>query len=217
MEDKFEAHINAIIEANKKYPDDPQAWITNIMEAVQPKSRTPEENRAYCEKYPFLTWYGDPLYMGYSENHELDYHFTWEDELPAGWKKAFCPQIWDELKAILEKANYVDKFRFTQIKEKFGTVRLYYSGVPESIFKEICAWENKYDKLSEEVCIDCGKPAKYMTLGWITFICEDCARARQQEFLKKYGSLEQFIPIEDIEEFYTDRAAYCEKHPVEEI
>ena len=50
-----------------------------------------EENKKLCDKYPFLTWYGDPLYMGYNEEGEPDYSFTWEDEVSKGWRKAFCP------------------------------------------------------------------------------------------------------------------------------
>ena len=48
-----------------------------------------EENKKLCDKYPFLTWHGDPLYIGYDEKRELDYSYTWEDELPEGWRKAF--------------------------------------------------------------------------------------------------------------------------------
>lgn len=133
-------------------------------------------NKKLCAKYPFLTYYGDPLYVDYTEENGPDYHFTWEDELSDGWRKAFCPKMWDELKAILEKADYVDKFRFVQIKEKYGQLRLYYEGVPEEIFDEVYAWEEKYLQLSEKVCIECGKPAKYMTVGWISFRCDRCAK-----------------------------------------
>ena len=165
--------------------------------------KTTEENKALCEKYPFLKWHGNPLYMGYSEDEEPNYKYTWEDELPDGWRKAFCPQIWDELKAILEKADFVNDFRFMQIKEKWGTLRLYSGGVPDSIFEEICDWESKYDKLSSEVCINCGKPATRMTLGWINFVCEDCLKENPGR---------NSIPKEDLEEFYKDPDTYFEKH-----
>jgi hypothetical protein len=94
--------------------------------------------------------------------------------LPEGWRKAFCPQIWEELKNILAKANYVEDFTFSQIKEKYGTIRLYHLGVPSSIYEEVSNWEAKYENLSEQVCINCGKPAEVITSGWITFLCKDC-------------------------------------------
>ena len=106
--------------------------------------------------------------------------------------------MWDELKAILEKANYVNDFRFTQIKEKYGTLRLYHNGAPEGIYDELEAWENKYEDLSEQVCINCGKSAKYMTTGWISFFCEDC--------IKEYNG--KAVPIEDISTFYKDPENY---------
>ena len=151
-----------------------------------------EKNKKLCDKYPFLNWYGDPLYRGYSEDCEPDYKYTWEDEVPEGWRKAFCPQMWDELKAILEKADYVDKLKFTQIKEKYGTLRLYYNGAPEEIYDKISAWEDKYDRLSEKTCIHCGKPAKYMSIGWISPWCENCAKEINGAVIK----------IEDVEDFY---------------
>lgn len=170
----------------------PQEVIAAIRDAIQPVSRTPEENREYCKKYPFLKWYGDPLYVGYSEGHEIDYRYTWEDELPRGWKIALCPQIWDELKAILEKADYVNDFRFAQIKEKWGALRIYDNGAPKEIYDEVSAWESKYENLSETVCIQCGEPAKYMTLGWISFVCEECA--------KHYDG--PVVAIEDLDAYY---------------
>ena len=100
--------------------------------------------------------------------------------------------MWDELKAILEKADYVDKFRFVQIKEKYGALRLYYEGVPEKIYDEIEEWEAKYDRLSEKTCIHCGKPVKYMSIGWISPWCEDCAKEINDTIVK----------IEDVEDLY---------------
>lgn len=186
--------------------------IKEIREAYFSPVKSMEYNKALCEKYPFLKQYGDRLYVGYSEDHELDYKYTWEDELPEGWRKAFCPMIWDELKAILEKADFVNDFRFCQIKEKFATLRLYYNGVPESIFDELMAWENKWEAESEKVCIECGKPAKFMTTGWYTYICEDCAAEHKKESLEKYGHEEFLVPMEDLKEFFDDRIAYLKKH-----
>ena len=169
-----------------------QDAIKAIRDLYFPSKNTEEENKKLCEKYPFLAWHGDPLYIGYSEDGEPNYKFTWEDEVPSGWRKAFCPQMWDELKEILTKAGYIDKFRFTQIKEKFGQLRIYYGGIPEEIFDEVSAWESKYEELSEKVCIHCGKPAKYMSVGWISPWCEDCAKEIH----------DAVIDINDIEAYY---------------
>ena len=169
-----------------------QEEIEAIRDAYCPSNKTEEENKKLCEKYPFLAWYGDPLYMGYTEENGPNYKYTWEDEIPAGWRKAFCPQMWDELKEILEKHNYLDEFRFVQIKEKWGTLRIYDTGAPEEVYNEIEDWEAKYEELSEKICIHCGKPAKYMSLGWICPWCEECVRE-----LNEY-----VIDLKDVEEYY---------------
>ena len=194
-----------------------QEEIKAIQEEYFPGKRTPEENKALCEKYPFLKWYGNPLYMGYSEDHEPDYEYTWEDELfhsGPGWVKAFCPQIWDELKEILAKANYVDKFRFVQIKEKWGQLRLYWQGAPNKIWDEVNAWTEKYLELSENICIDCGvNKATHLSLGWVSYVCKDCALKRDEEQLKKYNrGHEHFVRLENLDEYYHNREAYWEKH-----
>ena len=33
---------------------------------------------------------------------------------------------------------------------------------------------DKYEKLSEETCIMCGKPGKLTDNGWIMPLCKDC-------------------------------------------
>ena len=85
-----------------------------------------------------------------------------------------------------------------QIKEKYGSLRLYYCSLPEDLYNEVEAWENKYVNLSEKICINCGKPATHMTTGWINYICEDC--------LKAYKGFA--VPIEDIEIFHKDPEKY---------
>ena len=38
-----------------------------------------EKNKKLVEKYPFLSWYGNPLFRGYSEE-AISCQYTWEDE-----------------------------------------------------------------------------------------------------------------------------------------
>ena len=35
-----------------------------------------EENKKLCDKYPFLIWHGDPLFVGYTEECEPNYSYT---------------------------------------------------------------------------------------------------------------------------------------------
>ena len=145
-----------------------------------------QKNKELLEKYPWLypvsEYTGKPL-----ENY--DYSFTWMDDIPLGWNIAFGKQMVEELGALLEKYNYQDEYSICQIKEKFGGLRWYDNGLPTEGYEEYKEWLDKYEELSYKTCIDCGKPAKYFTRGWITPICEDCAK--EYEYTEK-----QLSPIE---------------------
>ena len=145
-----------------------------------------QKNKELLEKYPWLypvsEYTGKPL-----ENY--DYSFTWMDDIPLGWNIAFGKQMVEELGALLEKYNYQDEYSICQIKEKFGGLRWYDNGFPTEGYEEYKEWLDKYEELSYKTCIDCGKPAKYFTRGWITPICEDCAK--EYEYTEK-----QLSPIE---------------------
>ena len=145
-----------------------------------------QENKELLEKYPWLypvsEYTGKPL-----DNY--DYSFTWMDDVPLGWNIAFGKQMVEELGALLEKYNYQGEYSICQIKEKFGGLRWYDNGFPTEGYEEYKEWLGKYEELSFKTCIDCGKPAKYFTRGWITPICEDCAK--EYEYTEK-----QLSPIE---------------------
>lgn len=184
-----------------------QEKIKAIQEEFFLSKRAPEENKVLCEKYPFLKWYGDPLCSGYSEDHELDYKYTWEDEVPEGWRRALCPQMWEDLKEILTRNCCIDSFRFVQIKEKFGELRLYCdcSDCSDEAFQEIIDWEERYLHLSTHYCVNCGKPAKYMSLGWICPWCEECVR-ELNEYVIDLNDVEEYYktPREERRKFYKD-------------
>lgn len=145
-----------------------------------------QKNKELLEKYPWLypvsEYTGKPL-------EDYDYSFTWMDDIPLGWNIAFGKQMVEELGALLEKYNYQDEYSICQIKEKFGGLRWYDNGFPTEGYEEYKEWLDKYEELSFKTCIDCGKPAKYFTRGWITPICEDCAK--EYEYTEK-----QLSPIE---------------------
>ncbi len=62
------------------------------------------------------------------------------------------------------------KFRFTEIKEKYGTLRLYHNGASEEVMKVL----EKYELLSMCYCIECGRPVRFVTQGWVQFLCDNC-------------------------------------------
>jgi hypothetical protein len=130
-----------------------------------------KRNKELIEKYPFLK----PRNRWTDEVPEdYDYSYTELDAFPEGWLIAFGNQMVEEIYQILLKADYVEKYRIMQIKEKYGSLRWYDGAIPVVISKELGAVINKYERLSYKTCIKCGEPAYGTTRGWITPYCEKC-------------------------------------------
>lgn len=127
-----------------------------------------EENKRLIEYFPFLqprnVWTDKIL-----EDYDYDYILGVGD-LPYGWERLFLLYC-KHLKVELDKFNFTDKFRFSQIKEKYGDMRLYNNGYPKD--SKCSDLEYIYSHLSTYVCQECGKPAKYESRGWIAQECEE--------------------------------------------
>lgn len=129
------------------------------------------KNFIFCLKYPFYKRYNrwTGKFCGYT--------YTEYDQLNYGWQKAFGKQMSEDIKKAgkeYRKTNhkYVswkNMIIFTDIKEKYGTLRLYANCIDE-IQKVL----TKYELLSLGYCIFCGKPTRYVTEGYINYLCEDC-------------------------------------------
>jgi len=139
-----------------------------IKELVE-KARIRIANKKLIKEYPFLLprnrWTGEP-------SKDYNYEYTELDAMPEGWRKTFGLDMCKEIKEELVKYNYLNDYRIMEIKEKYGSLRWYDNGYPAG--SKISEIIDKYEKMSEDICINCGKPSKYYTKGWITFICEDC-------------------------------------------
>ena len=132
-------------------------------------SETIQKNKALIERYPFLLprnrWTGEV-------SKDYDYHYTELDAMPEGWRIAFGEQMCEEIREELIRVDYLDKYRISQIKEKYGSLCWYDFGATEKILREIIP---KYSKLSQRTCIRCGQPATKISLGWISPWCDRCA------------------------------------------
>lgn len=128
-------------------------------------------NKELIEKYPFLwpvDWYGNPV-----SDEKYDYSYTFLDDMPEGWRKCFGLLLCEDIKNELIRCNFLDDYRVLQVKEKYGGLRWYTGGVPkDSKLDEIV---HKYEHLSEQVCITCGKVGvPVIDDGWISPQCKDC-------------------------------------------
>lgn len=96
--------------------------------------------------------------------------YTELDAMETGWRKAFGIQMCKEIKAELKKhPGLMKKYRITQIKEKYGSLRWYDSFSTKEIFDII----SKYEDISTTTCIVCGKPATKISTGWICPYCDE--------------------------------------------
>ena len=130
---------------------------------------TVEQNKRLVKAFPFLkpcnVWTGKPI---------EDYDYTYINgvgDVPRGWERLFL-LFCKHLKTELIKHNYLKEFMFTQIKEKYGSMRLYNNGYP--IDSRVSELDYIFENLSTYICEDCGDVAKYITPGWITQLCPKC-------------------------------------------
>lgn len=154
-----------------------------------------EQNRALCERYPFLIpsnrWSGKKITDGAGfwpgspdAVPDWDFGYTELDEMPSGWRIAFGEQLCGDIKAELERAGTLDDYRITQIKEKYGSIRWYGNFCTQELNDII----SKYENMSKRTCICCGKPATRITTGWISPYCDNCCPGRQSMPIDEFYS-----------------------------
>jgi hypothetical protein len=74
-----------------------------------------------------------------------------------------------------------------QVKEKFGTLRFYYSGGDDYISGLVSMAES----MSGVTCESCGNPAGVQNNGgWMRAICDPCETKREEEYVKRTAEYE---------------------------
>lgn len=140
-------------------------------------------------------WWSKPVYLLMKFYHDvllqiifgLPTYTEW-DCMEPGWKKAFGKQYLKELKEAAIKDGYLKELRIMQLKEKWGRNQLYVNMYGDNVLKVI----DKYEDLSWETCIKCGKPATHTSIGWISPYCAECAKT-----VGGYGCAERGTPEHD--------------------
>ena len=138
---------------------------------------------ALLKKYPFLKhrafWKPEPddVYATDAENIEHNKYKIWDgsgwEDL---WKNRYLPRLFKEYDSWDEETR--KRFYITDIKEKFGEMRIYTSGHTDERLESIAG------DLSIYTCQYCGAEPReesgtrviWTTGGWITHLCRDCAR-----------------------------------------
>jgi len=74
---------------------------------------------------------------------------------------------------LRELPGIIPQVTLDQVKEKFGTLRFYYSGGDDSIDGMVRMAES----MSAVTCEECGIPGRIRHGGWISTLCDEHARA----------------------------------------
>ncbi len=97
---------------------------------------------------------------------QIDHYVKWKNDQKEKYNRGEgCPEV-----------------IVTQIKEKFGGLRFYYSGGDDTIDGMVRMAESWAD----HTCETCGKPGKSRSGGWIKTLCEDHELERQANKIRNY-------------------------------
>lgn len=109
-----------------------------------------------------------------------------------GWYK-LLDELCSQLITIMDKVGVV--ITAEQVKEKFGTLRFYYSldfkDLPESDAKDwyriIASLVSKAEMQSGYTCERCGERGKMRPGGWIKTLCDECdSNSRRDTEIKEW-------------------------------
>lgn len=92
-------------------------------------------------------------------------------ECDEGWFP-LLEETFAKISTIVKREN-IEDFRFVQIKEKFGTLRLYTRGSSTEEIEQIL---HEAEAKSGTICEKCGAPATTEWGGWVTTLCENCKK-----------------------------------------
>lgn len=81
-----------------------------------------------------------------------------------------CGDGWFDIQAELDVANNPE-FTVDQLKEKFGLVRIYYSGYHSDGISKLI---DRAEERSAVTCERCDKPGKPSSTGWIKVRYREC-------------------------------------------
>ena len=115
----------------------------------------PDLENSIIEKYPSLFanigQKGSPMKFGLAVGD--------------GWAGIISTMCW-----ILNQRDTAKTFRFDQIKEKFGVLRVYHAGGSEYMAGVVRMAED----ISGSICEMCGQPGEQRKGGWIKTLCDRC-------------------------------------------
>lgn len=98
-------------------------------------------------------------------------------ECDDGWLP-LLKETFDNINKVVKK-NKLNDFRVTQVKEKFGGLRIYWFDANDEIEKII----DRAEKKSMNICEVCSKKGERRNLnGWYKVLCGECYKKESRRF-----------------------------------
>jgi hypothetical protein len=140
-----------------------------------------ELDQLLCEKYPA---------MMVNRNKDMkETCMCWGFECGDGWYNILnllMSNIQHHIDWKNKKEQVVPQVTLDQVKEKFGTLRFYYTGGDEYIRGLVSMAES----MSAVTCESCGNPGKQTHGGWIKTTCKPCEDKRAAERARQTAEYE---------------------------
>ena len=144
-----------------------------------------ELDKLLCEKYPLLT-------ANRNKNMQ-ETAMCWGFECGDGWFN-ILNQLMSNIQHHIDWNNQnfekgysqykqVAQVTLDQVKEKFGTLRFYYTGGDEYISGMV----HMAESMSGVTCEECGNSGETKGHGWLVTLCETHRTAREERQLIKQG------------------------------
>jgi hypothetical protein len=151
-----------------------------------------ELDELLCEKYPK---------MMVNRNKDMtETAMCWGFACGDGWYN-ILNQLMGNIQHHLDwksrNGEVVPQVTLDQVKEKFGTLRFYYTGGDDIIDGMV----RMAEAMSGCTCEFCGNPAERKGGGWVRTICDPCEEKRQTDhakYLEEFLSNKTTLKVSDV-------------------
>ena len=109
-----------------------------------------------------------------------DFWFMQEDDgcFPMEWGNGWLAEFYELCRQLQTEVS--DDFKWSQLKEKFGTARCYYWGNITPYGEQLIAdFENN---ISAHICENCGEEGTLRNDGWMMCLCDRCYKESQENY-----------------------------------
>lgn len=90
--------------------------------------------------------------------------------------------LWELFEGIEKLSNNLYDVTFCQIKEKFGTLRIYTERCHDKIYDKVHELIDEAEEKSGKTCEVCGEDGTFCNDGWCSTLCETCRKKDQDKW-----------------------------------